>query len=139
MGNAKRNLNYLFSPTTANVDKPARLRTRALLRTCRYIGQFIIWRLVRWAKYAAVGALIAAVGGRRGRQERRILWNRHGTKSCPLVMTSKSLVGMGVCLRAQGRVRTPEMTGDTGQSPTLDAHANTEEQVSKCACGDSEA
>ncbi len=60
--NAKRNLNYLFSPTTANVDKPARLRTRALLRTCRYIGQFIIWRLVRWAKYAAVGALIAAVG-----------------------------------------------------------------------------
>jgi len=55
------------------------------------------------------------------------------------VMTSKSLVGMGVCLRAQGRVRTPEMTGDTGQSPTLDAHANTEEQVSKCACGDSEA
>ncbi|KIX93532.1 uncharacterized protein Z520_10710 [Fonsecaea multimorphosa CBS 102226] len=57
---AKRNLNYLFSPTAA--EKPARFRTRALLRTVRYVGQFIIWRLVRWAKYAAVGALVAAVG-----------------------------------------------------------------------------
>lgn len=38
------------------------MRTRALLRTFRYIGQFILWRLVRWAKYAAVGALVAAIG-----------------------------------------------------------------------------
>ncbi|OAP59830.1 hypothetical protein AYL99_04832 [Fonsecaea erecta] len=57
---AKRNLNYLFSPTAA--EKPARFRTRALLRTVRYLGQFVIWRLVRWAKYVAVGALVAAVG-----------------------------------------------------------------------------
>lgn len=57
---ARRNFNYLLRPTTTT-DRPGRLRTRALLRTVRYIGQFIIWRLVRWAKYAAVGALVAAV------------------------------------------------------------------------------
>ncbi|KIW66444.1 hypothetical protein PV04_05779 [Phialophora macrospora] len=57
---ARRNLNYLISPTST--ERPARLRTRALLRTVRYIGQFIIWRLVRWAKYIAVGSLVAAVG-----------------------------------------------------------------------------
>lgn len=60
--NARRNLNYLVSPSAASVEKPARLRTRALLRTFRYIGQFIIWRLVRWAKYVAVGGLVAAIG-----------------------------------------------------------------------------
>ncbi|KAH0831715.1 hypothetical protein AYO21_10722 [Fonsecaea monophora] len=59
---AKRNLNYLISPTANTAEKPARFRTRALLRTVRYVGQFIIWRLVRWAKYMAVGALVAAVG-----------------------------------------------------------------------------
>lgn len=59
--NAKRNFNYLISPQSAS-DRPARLRTRAFLRTFRYISQFIIWRLVRWAKYAAVAAVAAAVG-----------------------------------------------------------------------------
>ena len=57
---ARRNLNYLISPTGS--DRPARLRTRALLRSVRYISTFIIWRLVRWAKYIAVGSLVAAVG-----------------------------------------------------------------------------
>lgn len=58
---AKRNLNYLISPTSKDIEKPTRFRTRALLRSVRYLGQFIIWRLVRWAKYVAVGALVAAV------------------------------------------------------------------------------
>lgn len=58
--NARRNFNYLINP--GSPERPARLRTRAFLRTFRYISQFIIWRLVRWAKYAAVGALVAAVG-----------------------------------------------------------------------------
>ena len=58
---AKRNLNYLISPASTT-DKPLHFRTRALLRTLRYIGQFILWRLVRWAKYIAVGAAVAAVG-----------------------------------------------------------------------------
>ncbi|EXJ57901.1 hypothetical protein A1O7_05324 [Cladophialophora yegresii CBS 114405] len=57
---ARRNFNYLISPT--NAERPTRLRTRALLRTVRYVGQFIIWRLVRWAKYIAVGSIVAAVG-----------------------------------------------------------------------------
>ncbi|KAJ9609797.1 hypothetical protein H2200_006125 [Cladophialophora chaetospira] len=57
---AKRNINYLISPT--GTERPARLRTRALLRSVRYISQFIFWRLVRWAKYIAVGSLVAAIG-----------------------------------------------------------------------------
>jgi hypothetical protein len=57
--NARRNFKYLINPQSS--DRPGRLRTRALLRTFRYIGQFVIWRLVRWAKYAAVGALVAAI------------------------------------------------------------------------------
>lgn len=60
--NARRNFKYLINPTTPAGDRPARLRTRALLRSLRYITQFIFWRLVRWAKYAAVGAVAAAVG-----------------------------------------------------------------------------
>lgn len=58
--NARRNFGFLINPTTAS-DKPTRLRTRALLRTLRYAGQFIFWRLIRWAKYAAVGAVIATL------------------------------------------------------------------------------
>jgi hypothetical protein len=27
-----------------------------------YIGKFILWRLVRWAKYVAIGSLVAAIG-----------------------------------------------------------------------------
>jgi hypothetical protein len=58
--NARRNFNFLISPNSDS-DKPTRRRTRALLRTCRYLGQFIFWRLVKWAKYAAVAALVAAI------------------------------------------------------------------------------
>ncbi|KAK4614232.1 hypothetical protein CLAFUW4_08766 [Fulvia fulva] len=57
---ARRNFSYLLNPGTST-DRPNRLRTRALLRTFRYIAQFIIWRLVRWAKYAAVGFAVATV------------------------------------------------------------------------------
>ena len=58
--NAKRNFKFLISPDTST-DKPGRLRTRALLRTFRYVGQLIIWRLIKWAKYAAIGAAVAAI------------------------------------------------------------------------------
>ena len=54
-------LKYLYSPTTAN--QPAHLRTRTLLRSFRYLALFVFWRVVRYAKYAATGALIAAVSG----------------------------------------------------------------------------
>lgn len=59
---ARRNFSYLLDPTkSSSTDRPGRLRTRALLRTVRFFSTFIFWRLVRWAKYAAVGALVAAV------------------------------------------------------------------------------
>ena len=57
---ARRNFRYLISPTTSK-EHPGRFRTRALLRTLRYVGMFIFWRLVRWAKYVAVGSIVAAV------------------------------------------------------------------------------
>lgn len=59
---AKRNLHFLFAPDSPNAPHPARLRTRALLRSLRYIGIFVFWRIVRYAKYALVGSLVAAIG-----------------------------------------------------------------------------
>jgi hypothetical protein len=58
---AKRNFQYLINPKT-QAAHPSGLRTRALLRTVRYITTFILWRLVRYAKFIAVGAAVAAVG-----------------------------------------------------------------------------
>jgi hypothetical protein len=57
----RRNASYLFKPD--NDHRPARFRTRALLKTLRYVSIFIFWRLVRYAKYALVGSLAAAVAG----------------------------------------------------------------------------
>jgi hypothetical protein len=59
---AKQNLHYLFAPNSPSAPRPAHLRTRALLRSLRYIGIFIFWRVVRYAKYALVGSVVAAVG-----------------------------------------------------------------------------
>jgi len=52
---------YLYDPK--HNAAPGRYRTRAFLRTLRYVGIFLFWRLVRYAKYAAVGAITAAVAG----------------------------------------------------------------------------
>lgn len=57
-----RNLHYLYDPKAPSTA-PTKFRTRAFLRTTRYILVFIFWRLYRYAKYAAVGALTAAVAG----------------------------------------------------------------------------
>jgi hypothetical protein len=59
---AKRNIHYLFAPNSPNAPHPAHLRTRALLRSLRFIGIFIFWRIVRYAKYALVGSIVAAIG-----------------------------------------------------------------------------
>ena len=56
---AKRNLRFLYDPK--NSPHPTRFRTRALLRSLRYLTIFVFWRLVRWAKYIAIGSLVAAV------------------------------------------------------------------------------
>lgn len=58
---AKRNFNYLLDPG-AGGEHPSRLRTRALLRTLRYLTKFVFWRLVRYAKFIAVGAVATAIG-----------------------------------------------------------------------------
>ncbi|KAF2209664.1 hypothetical protein CERZMDRAFT_100075 [Cercospora zeae-maydis SCOH1-5] len=57
----KSNLKYLFDPKKNASHQPSQFRTRALLRSLRYITIFVFWRLVRYAKYAAVGALTAAL------------------------------------------------------------------------------
>ena len=57
---AKRNLRFVFDPKTSP-NAPSRLRTRALLRAVHYISVFVFWRLVRYAKFAAVGAIAAAL------------------------------------------------------------------------------
>jgi hypothetical protein len=57
----RANLAFLVNPETA--PSPASRRTRAFLRTARYTFKFIFWRLVRYAKYAAIGSLAAAVAG----------------------------------------------------------------------------
>jgi hypothetical protein len=58
---AKQNISFLYNPSSTS-NAPARFRTRALLRSLHYIGVFIFWRIVRYAKYALVGSIIAAVG-----------------------------------------------------------------------------
>lgn len=62
LSSAKRNLHFLFAPNSPNAPHPAHLRTRALLRSLRYIGIFVFWRIVRYAKYALVGSVVAAIG-----------------------------------------------------------------------------
>ena len=55
-----RNLHYLLAPSSST--QPARFRTRALLRSLHYLGKFILYRLVRYAKYAAVAFAVGAIG-----------------------------------------------------------------------------
>lgn len=60
LAKAKQNLSYLFNPKDTT-RAPAKLRTRALLRSLRYIGTFIFWRVVRYGKYALMGSVVAAL------------------------------------------------------------------------------
>lgn len=59
---AQNTINYMLDPKSGG-PQPARLRTRAFLRSLRYATIFLFWRLVRYGKYAAVGALVAAISG----------------------------------------------------------------------------
>ncbi|KAK3073676.1 hypothetical protein LTR53_004540 [Teratosphaeriaceae sp. CCFEE 6253] len=61
LAKAKSTVQYMISPTTST--QPGRFRTRAFLRSARYLFLFAFWRLVRYAKYAAVGAAVAAISG----------------------------------------------------------------------------
>jgi hypothetical protein len=61
LASANRNFSDLTNPTKT-ADHPERLRTHALLRTLNCVGRLIFWRIVRYAKYVAIGSLVAAVG-----------------------------------------------------------------------------
>ena len=61
LASARRNFSYLINPSTST-GHPERFRTRALLRTLNYVTKFIFWRIVRYAKYVAIGSLVAAIG-----------------------------------------------------------------------------
>ncbi|KAI9637659.1 uncharacterized protein MKK02DRAFT_43586 [Dioszegia hungarica] len=59
---AKVNLSYLALGSAASVA-PSSLATRSFLTTTRYVLRYAIRRLIRYAKYAAVGAVAALIGG----------------------------------------------------------------------------
>lgn len=58
---ARLQLSYLIDPSKSGAA-PGRFRTRALLRSLHHLGVFVFWRVVRWAKYAIVGSVVAALG-----------------------------------------------------------------------------
>ncbi|KAK1927295.1 hypothetical protein DB88DRAFT_507390 [Papiliotrema laurentii] len=58
----KVNAAYLALGSKASVA-PASLATRSALTTTRYVLRYAIRRLIRYAKYAAIGAIAAALGG----------------------------------------------------------------------------
>jgi hypothetical protein len=62
LATTKRNLRYLYSPGTAPPSTVTSRRTRALLRVVRASLLFVFWRAVRYAKYVAIGSLVATVG-----------------------------------------------------------------------------
>jgi hypothetical protein len=61
LATTKRNLRYLYDPKTAPNSVSSR-RTRYFLRFIRSGLIFAFWRLVRYAKYIAIGSLVATVG-----------------------------------------------------------------------------
>ncbi|PVI04695.1 hypothetical protein DM02DRAFT_611315 [Periconia macrospinosa] len=58
----KQNLRYLYDPKTAPAQSVQSRRTRAALRLVRSSLVFVFWRMVRYAKYVAIGSLIATIG-----------------------------------------------------------------------------
>jgi len=61
LATTKRNLRYLYNPKSAPNAIQSR-RTRTVLRVLRSSLIFVFWRLVRYAKYVAIGSLVATIG-----------------------------------------------------------------------------
>ncbi|KAF1917283.1 hypothetical protein BDU57DRAFT_159679 [Ampelomyces quisqualis] len=59
LATTKLNLRYLYDPTSSQISSR---RTRALLHVVRSTFLFVFWRLVRYAKYVALGSVVATVG-----------------------------------------------------------------------------
>jgi hypothetical protein len=62
LSTTKRNLRYLYDPKTAPTTAVTSRRTRAALRVLRSSLLFVFWRVVRYAKYVAIGSLVATIG-----------------------------------------------------------------------------
>ncbi|KAJ4340564.1 hypothetical protein N0V95_007488 [Ascochyta clinopodiicola] len=62
LATTKQNLRYLYNPQTAGAGAVSSRRTRALLRVLRSSLIFVFWRVVRYAKYVAIGSLVATIG-----------------------------------------------------------------------------
>ncbi|OSS48563.1 hypothetical protein B5807_07114 [Epicoccum nigrum] len=62
LATTKQNLRYLYNPKTAGAAAVSSRRTRAALRVLRSSLIFIFWRAVRYAKYVAIGSLVATIG-----------------------------------------------------------------------------
>lgn len=62
LATTKQNLRYLYDPKTAGAGTVSSRRTRAALRVLRSSLIFIFWRVVRYAKYVAIGSLVATIG-----------------------------------------------------------------------------
>lgn len=60
LASTRRNLRYLYNPSTA--PGISSRRTRTVLRLLRSSLIFAFWRIVRYAKYVAVGSLVATLG-----------------------------------------------------------------------------
>ncbi|KAF2117596.1 hypothetical protein BDV96DRAFT_611339 [Lophiotrema nucula] len=61
LATTKQNIRYLYDPKSAGPGSVSSRRTRAALRVLRSSLIFIFWRIVRYAKYVAIGSLIATV------------------------------------------------------------------------------
>ena len=62
LATTKQNLRYLYDPKTAGAAAVSSRRTRAALRVLRSSLIFVFWRAVRYAKYVAIGSLVATIG-----------------------------------------------------------------------------
>ncbi|BGP53217.1 hypothetical protein JCM8202v2_000776 [Rhodotorula sphaerocarpa] len=63
LSKARTGLAFLANPKQHPLPAGSSLVTRSSLRTLRYVLKFVFWRLVRYAKYAMIGAGTAALAG----------------------------------------------------------------------------
>ena len=62
LATTKQNIRYLYDPKTAGAGAVSSRRTRAALRVLRSSLIFVFWRVVHYAKYVAIGSLVATIG-----------------------------------------------------------------------------
>lgn len=61
LATTKQNIRYLYDPKSAGKGAVSSRRTRTALRVLRSGIIYVFWRIVCYAKYVAIGSLIATV------------------------------------------------------------------------------